>query len=1085
MSLLHLFSKQSLTRTTLINMGIRIAIVIFIVTLLSYWHLISILELQTLEQLEKYIIERGQRESQLFLLAEDNHAIFKKEFMWQLENGDKDEPKSEFERLFVKWDDGTIRNRTTHFDGTREIGVYIGKNQGKTLQLNANIRRKVMIFYNFLMHYGPAWHNRFENVYITTQENIMVEYWPEIPNWALDAPADMSIPNEEYFLMTTPQHNPKRESVWTGLFYDIVSKKWMVSCETPVDIKNQHVATIGHDIVLNELFKRTIDDHLEGTYNVIFREDGRLIVHPEYMTQIKEAGGNFNILNSEDQHLNNIFQTVQNRSPGTIALENVRNNEYLALTKIAGPDWYFVTVYPKSLLSNLAFETARFILILGLLSLLVEIIVLSFVLKKQIAKPLHYLIEATEQITKSSFETHLDTSREDELGHLARSFNAMSREIQAREAALRQANQLKDEFLANTSHELRTPLNGIIGIADSLKEGVAGNLSEKVKWNLAMIVSSGKRLSTLVNDILDFSKLKHKQIDLQLKPVGLREIVDIVLTLSQPLVAKKSVKLNNRIAFDLPPAKADENRLQQILYNLIGNAIKFTEQGHIDIQAQVIQNHLEITVSDTGIGIPENKLERIFESFEQVEGGTAREYGGTGLGLAVTKQLVQLHGGKIWSQSTLEIGSQFTFTLPLSQDSVSEDSVISHPPEIQSLTEPEIETAYPPTLITKNACTQGQFKILIVDDEAVNRQVVANFLSLQDYNIIQANSGMEAISMIEDGLIPDAILLDVMMPRMTGYEVTKKLRDKWQLTELPILLLTAKNQIEDLVIGLEVGANDYLSKPISKDELLARIKTHLNIKRLREENIRMSTELEISRRLQLLLLPQEKELQQIKTLDIASFMAPADEVGGDYYDILNQDGQVLIGIGDVTGHGLESGVLAIMVQSAVRTLLAAYHHLEPVEFLNALNQMIYHNMIRMKTSKSLTLSLLSYENGQIMLTGQHENLLVIRNNGEIEQIDTIDLGFPIGLDEEMPDCIGQTQLSLKSGEGIVLYTDGITEAENFDEQYYGLDRLCFVVKQNRQQSAKAIQEAIIKDVRFFIGEQKIFDDMTLLVIKQK
>jgi len=1087
MSLLHFFSKQSLTRTTLIKMGVRITMIILAVTLLSYWHVVSILESQTLEQLEKYIIERGQRDSQLFLLAEDNHAIFKKEFMWQLENWHDRDPQSEFERLFVRWADGVIRNKLDQFDGTRQVGLYMGKTQGKPLTLNADIRRRVLILYHFLMNYAPAWHNRFQNTYVTTPENIILVYWPEIPTWVLDAQADLYMPNEEYLWVADQQHNPKRESVWTGLFYDNVAKVWMASCETPVDIANRHVATIGHDIVLNDLFNRTIDDHLEGAYNLIFREDGRLIAHPEYMTQIQDAKGDFNILNSDDQHLNNIFQTVKHRQPGTIALENTKDNEYLAITKIEGPDWYFVTVYPKSLLANLAFDTARFILILGLISLLIEISVLFFVLRQQVAKPLNELMGATEEITKGSFETHLEVTRQDELGHLAQSFNAMSQEIQTRENSLREANQLKDEFLANTSHELRTPLNGIIGIAESLREGVAGDLSDKVKDNLTMIVSSGKRLSALVNDILDFSKLKHKEIELQLKPVGLREIVEVVLTLSQPLVAKKPVELNNAIAVDLPAAKADENRLQQILYNLVGNAIKFTENGKIEIKASVVDAHLEITVSDTGIGIPSDKQTRIFESFEQVEGGMERTYGGTGLGLAVTKRLVQLHGGELGVKSTLGVGSQFTFTLPISEEAVSSQSaVVASQSPLQAVADWDIESLVQEPVISRTAGAQGEFKILIVDDEPVNRQVVANFLSLQDYNIIQATSGMEAISLIEDGLIPDAILLDVMMPRMTGYEVTKRLRDKWQLSEMPILLLTAKNQVEDLVIGLEVGANDYLTKPVSKDELLARLKTHLNIKRLREENIRMSAELDVSRRLQQMLLPKDKELQHIEALDIAGFMAPADEVGGDYYDVLYQDGQVLIGIGDVTGHGLESGALAIMVQSAVRTLLAAYHQLDAVKFLTALNQMIYHNVIRMNAEKSLTLSLLSYQDGQLVLTGQHEDMIVIRANGELEQINTMDLGFPIGLDEEMADFIAETKLSLKSGDGVVLYTDGITEAENIEGQYYGLERLCFVIKQNGQQSsAQEIQKAVIDDVRRFIGEQKVFDDITLLVIKQK
>jgi two-component system sensor histidine kinase ChiS len=249
--------------------------------------------------------------------------------------------------------------------------------------------------------------------------------------------------------------------------------------------------------------------------------------------------------------------------------------------------------------------------------------------------------------------------------------------------------------------------------------------------------------------------------------------------------------------------------------------------------------------------------------------------------------------------------------------------------------------------------------------------------------------------------------------------VTKKLRDKWQLTELPILLLTAKNQVEDLVIGLEIGANDYLTKPVSKDELLARIKTHLSVKRLREENLRMSAELDISRQLQQMLLPKDKELEAIDGLDIAGFMEPADEVGGDYYDVLYQDGRVLIGIGDVTGHGLESGALAIMVESSIRTLLA-YEQTKPLHFLNALNQMVFHNVARMNAEKSLTLALLSYQDGQLCLTGQHEEMIVVRQ-GKLELIDTVDLGFPIGLEEDIAQLVNQVTVSLNAGDVVILY----------------------------------------------------------------
>jgi serine phosphatase RsbU (regulator of sigma subunit) len=254
--------------------------------------------------------------------------------------------------------------------------------------------------------------------------------------------------------------------------------------------------------------------------------------------------------------------------------------------------------------------------------------------------------------------------------------------------------------------------------------------------------------------------------------------------------------------------------------------------------------------------------------------------------------------------------------------------------------------------------------------------------------------------------------------------------------------------------------------------------------RLKEENLRMSAELEVARKLQQMLLPKKSELEQISDLEIAAFMEPATEVGGDYYDVLKNEKQVTIGIGDVTGHGLESGVLMLTLQTAIRTL-QANQETDPVKFLNALNQTIYGNLQRMKCDKSLTLSLLDYQNGQVRLSGQHEEVLVFRIDGRIERIDTIDLGFPLGLESDIARFVAQTQTQLDRGDGIVLYTDGITEAQNCSGQQYGLERLCEVVRHNCHKSARQIQQIVVDDVLHHINGHKIYDDITLLVLKQK
>ncbi len=397
-------------------------------------------------------------------------------------------------------------------------------------------------------------------------------------------------------------------------------------------------------------------------------------------------------------------------------------------------------------------------------------------------------------------------------------------QLQREASHWRRIDKVKDEFLANTSHELRTPLNGIIGIAESLVEGAAGEPSSKLRQNLEMIISSGNRLSNLVNDILDFSRLKTKKMKLNKKPVDICVLTETVLHLSEPLVAGKDLELINEIPPEISPMLADENRLQQVLHNLIGNAIKFTESGSVTISAMEIADAVDVSITDTGIGIAKDKLQDIFKSFEQVDSSDPREYGGTGLGLAITKQLLELHGGTIHVKSEPGKGSTFIFSIPVaSPEATGMDSdTIAKAREVEETPLTDSNASLPQW--------DGKFRILIVDDEEINQQVLANHLAIDNYSIKQAMSGEEALKALRNGNKIDLVLLDIMMPKMSGYEVSSRIREKYLPSELPIIMLTAKNQVSDLIEGLANGANDYITKPFSRSELLARIRTHLYLK---------------------------------------------------------------------------------------------------------------------------------------------------------------------------------------------------------------------------------------------------------------
>lgn len=390
-------------------------------------------------------------------------------------------------------------------------------------------------------------------------------------------------------------------------------------------------------------------------------------------------------------------------------------------------------------------------------------------------------------------------------------------------------DKLKDEFLANTSHELRTPLNGMIGIADSLVDGAAGETSEVVKRNLSIISASGKRLSNLINDILDYSKLRHSDIKLMPKPVDIIQLVDNVITVFVMTKHNDKIVIKNEISESLPFVYADEARLQQIMYNLLGNAVKFTEEGEISVKARLLQNSIEITVKDTGIGIPKDRQQDIFKSFEQIDVSGEGSYSGTGLGLAITKKLVELHGGIIRCESSLGSGSSFIFTLPMSEYNRGKEA-------IERATERQLSfDQFSAVSIMEEDNTRA--KILLVDDEPVNIQVIINHLAFENYNVVTATNGDTALKLINE-IDFDLIILDAMMPKISGYEVSKRLREKYTLIDLPVLMLTANSQLSNICLAFECGVNDYVTKPFEKQELIARINTLITMKKAVKQSIR-------------------------------------------------------------------------------------------------------------------------------------------------------------------------------------------------------------------------------------------------------
>lgn len=859
--------KGSLARETLFIMTLRIVGVVGVSALVSYVHLTSNLEIQIREQLEKYIIERGQKESDLFLLAEDNHQLFKEDFLSRFAESRGKDPVLKFEKLFEAKADGTLRIKPSFFESPLSSNASYGPTPDSSkrnlwitgivgretaLSVDAELRRLATISYDMLLSYGPAWNNRFPDLYVSTPENVVVVYWPEQP-WGSDISADVDLNEEEWVYIANTENNTYRGSAWTGSYYDVGSDQFLVSVATPVDYNGEHIITIGNDILLNDFVERTLNDSLEGTQNVIFREDGRLIAHPGLMDAIKGKNGYLDVSEVEDFDLWHTFELVkQANEDGEVVTFNNHTREFLAISKIQGPGWYFVTIYPKSLLSGFAIDSARFVLIAGLSALAVEIILLSSVMRKKIADPLNQLIKATDQVSEGNFAVQLDDRRQDEIGRLASSFKSMVSQLQnsfvileqrvaertaelktAKEAA-DSANKAKSEFLANMSHELRTPLNGILGYTQILQR--SGKLAGKELKGIEVISQCGSHLLNLINDILDLSKIEARKMELHPSEFHFLSFLQGVGEMCRIRAEEKGVKFEFLPEHDLPEGiVADEKRLRQVLLNLLGNSIKFTERGKVSliVKSQSLTSPKSIDsrnadgrsldkmsrpernyrrfrfqVVDTGVGMTPEQLTKVFNPFEQV-GSVKKQGEGTGLGLSISQQIVELMDGQLEAMSEPGKGSTFWFDVEL--------------PESNSW----VEETQPQAAGLVVGYEGDRKTILLVDDNKENRSVLINLLEPLGFTVISADNGKTALSKV-GSTPPDLVITDIAMPVMNGLEFIEHFRQIPQFEKTSVLVSSASVSLSSQRKSTQAGGNGFIPKPIQAEQLFAAIKQQLN-----------------------------------------------------------------------------------------------------------------------------------------------------------------------------------------------------------------------------------------------------------------
>ncbi|MCW3072879.1 MAG: hypothetical protein JWO44_2769 [Bacteroidetes bacterium] len=392
--------------------------------------------------------------------------------------------------------------------------------------------------------------------------------------------------------------------------------------------------------------------------------------------------------------------------------------------------------------------------------------------------------------------------RPDHFQGIVRDINTRKRE----EEELEKIMHAKEQFLANMSHEIRTPLNGVLGFADLLKDT---GLDEEQAEFVNAIGAAGKNLLGVINDILDYSKIEAGMMNFEKAPLSIRTTFSSLSVLFKGKARQKKIKIDFRAAKNIPEmVLGDSTRLTQIITNLVGNSLKFTPSGSIRVSAERVGEttdmlSLRICVSDTGIGIPKDKHQFIFERFNQASGDTTRKYGGTGLGLSIVKSLVELQGGSIEVKSAPGEGSEFIVTLPFGK-----------------LREGEVALMEPDNFSAEKKPKQ-EIKILLVEDNYLNQRLALKVLSGFGFNTELAANGHEALKKLKPGS-HDLILMDMQMPGMDGYETTTMIRKKLK-SAIPIIAMTAHAMEDEKVRCIELGMNDYISKPFKARDLYERI----------------------------------------------------------------------------------------------------------------------------------------------------------------------------------------------------------------------------------------------------------------------
>lgn len=591
------------------------------------------------------------------------------------------------------------------------------------------------------------------------------------------------------------------------------------------------------------------DNEAEGTFVVMLNREGSPLAESE---SLRESGSPARSA-STWTHLQSLQRATMGENDflvedaGTFGEMLIGFSHSRGYRSFHGNDWTLLVLQN----TEKAFEPVRSLrnkfFIIGLAAMLL-IVVVAFGMAKTLSRPLLQITRAAEDIAGGNYDLRVEIESKDEVGLLARAFNHMAEsiskskrelevlnesleqkveerteELQKANEELKKLEELKSSFLSTASHELRTPLTSVLGFAKmihkrfekdikpamDLENQKARKSAKKITDNLQIIISEGERLSRLINDVLDIAKIEAGKIEWNMEPLQIEDIIKSSVFNTHSLASEKGLEVTIDAEEDLPMVKGDRDRIIQVVTNLLSNAIKFTDEGSIECLIRKRDGEVDVRIKDSGIGIAEEDLDKVFGKFQQVGDTLTDKPKGTGLGLPICKEIIEHHEGRIWVESEFGVGSTFGFTVPILSP---EESILAK--EIHAMG--EIRRRVTQRFSGK---IEGKRTILVVDDEENIRNLIRQELEGEGFEVVEAADGEEAVSKARE-IKPDLIILDILMPRLSGYDVTSILKNDEDTANIPILILSI---VEDKEKGFRLGASEYLSKPIDFKQLLSSV----------------------------------------------------------------------------------------------------------------------------------------------------------------------------------------------------------------------------------------------------------------------